>query len=91
MATMDHLFSELQISKFNFNGLIMQLEQTFRKTLLFSVCSYLKLMFKNNFLHPGFDVYGTYTERRSASENCIIDNTDCIVFSFQINIRKMLL
>ena len=24
----------------------------------------------------------TYTERRSASENCIIDNTHCIVFSF---------
>ena len=26
--------------------------------------------------------YGTYTERRSASESCIIDNTHCIVFSF---------
>ena len=26
--------------------------------------------------------YSTYTERRSASENCIIDNTHCIVFSF---------
>ena len=25
---------------------------------------------------------GTYTERRSASENCIIDDTHCIVFSF---------
>ena len=26
--------------------------------------------------------YSSYTERRSASENCIIDNTHCIVFSF---------
>ena len=26
--------------------------------------------------------YSTYTERRSASENCIIDNTNCIEFSF---------
>ena len=28
------------------------------------------------------DSYSTYTERRSASENCIIDNTHCIAFSF---------
>ena len=34
---------------------------------------------KRNFLAVG---YSTYTERRSASENSIIDNTHCIVFSF---------
>ena len=27
--------------------------------------------------------YKKHTERRSASENCIIDNTHCIVFSFK--------
>ena len=27
-------------------------------------------------------IYNTYTERRSAYENCIIDNRHCIVFSF---------
>ena len=27
-------------------------------------------------------IYSMYTERRSVSENCIIDNTHCIVFSF---------
>ena len=26
--------------------------------------------------------YSTYNERRLASENCIIDNMHCIVFSF---------
>ena len=26
--------------------------------------------------------YSAYTERRSTSENCIIDNAHCIVFSF---------
>ena len=29
-----------------------------------------------------FRTYSTYTERRSAFESCIIDNTHCIVFSF---------
>ena len=45
MATMDHWFLELQLSKFNINALIMQLEQFFGKSLLFSICPYLKLMF----------------------------------------------
>ena len=45
MTTMDQWFLELQISKLNFDGLIMQLEQIFGESLLFSVCPYLKLMF----------------------------------------------
>ena len=31
MATADHWFVDLKLSKVNFNGLIMQLEQTFWK------------------------------------------------------------
>ena len=27
-------------------------------------------------------IYRLYTERRAASENCIIDHAHCIVFSF---------
>ena len=43
MATMDHWFLELQLGKFNFDGLIIQLEQFFGQSLLFSLCPYLKL------------------------------------------------
>ena len=36
-------------------------------------------------------IYRLYSERRAASENCIIDNAHSIVFGFYRNIRKMLL
>ena len=44
MATTDHLFQDLKLSKVNFNGLIMPLEQFFFKLLVFSDSSYLKVM-----------------------------------------------
>ena len=44
MAIADHSFLDLQLSKVNFNGLIMQFEQIFRKSLVFPDCSYLKVM-----------------------------------------------
>ena len=45
MATIDHLFVELQLSKVNFNGLKIEVEQFFWKIVIISVCPYLKLMF----------------------------------------------
>ena len=44
MVIADHSFLDLQLSKVNFNGLIMQLEQIFGKSLVFPDCSYLKVM-----------------------------------------------
>ena len=40
-----------------------------------SICIYL-------YLYIYIYIYSRYTERRSASENCIIDNKHSIVFSF---------
>ena len=44
MATADHWFVDLKLSKVNFNGLIMQLEQIFGKSVVFSDYSYLKVL-----------------------------------------------
>ena len=45
MATRHHGFLDLQLSKVNFNGLVIQLEQIFGKSLVCFDCSYLKLTF----------------------------------------------
>ena len=41
-----------------------------------------KSVFKRHRTDLNFDFYSTNTERRSASVNCIIDNTHCIISSF---------
>ena len=44
MVTTDHWFLDLQLSKVNFNGPIMQLEQILEQSLVFPDCRYLKVM-----------------------------------------------
>ena len=44
MATADHWFVDQKLSKVNVNGLIMQLEQIFGKSVVFSDYSYLKIL-----------------------------------------------
>ena len=54
-------------------------------------CTCSCCLIEDNDLIYSIRIYSTYTERRSASGNCIIDNTHCIVFSFRRNMMKMLL
>ena len=42
MATADYWIVDLQLSKVNFNGLTMQIQQTFGKSFVFSDSYYLK-------------------------------------------------
>ena len=44
MATADHWFLNLKLSKVNFNGLIIQLEKFWGKSVVFSDYSYLKVL-----------------------------------------------
>ena len=44
MATEDHWYVDQKLCKVNFNGLIMQLEQFFGKSVVFSDFSYLKVL-----------------------------------------------
>ena len=44
MATTDHWFVDQKLCKVNFNGLIMQLEHIFWKSVVFFDYSYLKVL-----------------------------------------------
>ena len=50
MATMDHWFFELQLRKFNFNGLIMQLEQIVWKIVIIFCLSLSKTNVQQSYL-----------------------------------------
>ena len=81
MATTDYCFLDIQLSNVNFNSLIMQFSRTvfFGKSLVFSDCSYLKLIFSKGFHETLFCV-----NRLSTREVMMIQGQKSRFTDFQI-------